>query len=118
MRVLIAAAVVALATVLAIWLALASMAFLWVLGFWLVYPWPDRLWMWARYATEAPPNAIVHRWLIISGIVAALPLVAIGVLVIAWRMRKPPGAAVYGRTGWATQAQMQAGGLSTDRRPF
>ena len=76
MRGRIAAAVLA---TLASWLALASMAFLWVLGFWLVYPWPDRLWMWARYAIEAPPNAIVYRWLIISGIVAALPLVAIGV---------------------------------------
>ena len=25
----------------------ASMAFIWVHGFWQIYPWPDKLWMWA-----------------------------------------------------------------------
>ena len=83
MRARIAAAIIALAALLASWLALASMAFLWVLGFWQIYPWPAKLWMWIRYAVEAPPNAIVHRWLIISAIVASLPFLTIGALMRA-----------------------------------
>ena len=111
MRALIAAAVVALAAVLAIWLALASMAFIWVHGFWQIYPWPDKLWMWARYAMEAPSHPIVHQWLIITGIVAAVPVLATGVLVVVViRRAVANSASLYGKTGWATKVQMRANG--------
>jgi hypothetical protein len=118
-RIRILAVVVALAAVLSAWTALASMALLWVLGFWGIYPWPTKLWMWARYALEAPPNAIVDRWLIISGIVAALPLLATGVLLIALIRRvMATSASLYGKTAWATPAQMRAAAISTDRTAF
>lgn len=115
MRVLAIVAAVLAAPVA--WLATASLLFVWVLGFWRVYPWPDRLWMWARYAIEAPPNTIVHRWLVISGIVAALPLVLIGCLIISPGSKRG-SLPVYGNSDWATGQQMKSGGISSDRRPF
>ena len=113
--VLIAAVSIALAAVLASWTALASMALIWVFGFWPVYPWPDKLWMWIRYALEAPANVIVHRWLIITGIVAALPFVAIGALVITWLVRKRPACGLrQDRLGDAGADEGAA--ISTDRK--
>ena len=110
-RARIAAAIIALAALLTSWLALASMAFLWVLGFWQIYPWPAKLWMWIRYAVEAPPNAIVHRWLIISAIVASLPFLTIGALMLRlwwwWRANPrrlvpPPGGGLRPIEGGVT----------------
>jgi hypothetical protein len=99
------------------WLSTASLMFLWVLGFWSVYPWPRRLWMWAVYAIDAPPNAIVHRWLLITGILAAMPLLLILCLVIAC-LSKRKAPEVYGKTGWATPKQMNNGGIASRDKPF
>ena len=67
--------------------------------------------MWTRYALEAPPNAIVHRWLIITAILSVLPLQLIAALVIS-RYLKTQGKPVYGRTDWADRQQMADRGIS------
>jgi hypothetical protein len=99
----------------AAWQAMASMLFLAVLGFWSAYPWPDRLGMWAVYALEAPPNVIVHRWLIITGVLPMVPLLLAVPLVAR---RRQSTKAVYGETSWATSADMAKGGIASDRGPF
>ena len=115
----LAGAVAAIVLLLATWLAMASLVFIWVNGFWSDYPWPDKLWMWIRYAIEAWGNTIVHRWLLISGTVTALPplLCAYGLVRNRWRSQgsKP---AVYGKTEWATERQRSAGGIASTKRPF
>jgi hypothetical protein len=105
----------AVAAAVLTWQAAASLLFLVVLGFWSAYPWPDRLWMWARYAIEAPPNAIVHRWLTITGLVPLLPLLLAVPLVARRQQRTKP---VYGETKWADRRQMAQGGIASDRGPF
>jgi type IV secretory pathway TraG/TraD family ATPase VirD4 len=80
-----------------------------------VFPW-DQWWEYAFSWYGA--NWWATACVIISGVLAAVPALAIGALVIAWMTRRRPGAGVYGKTGWANQKQMQAGGLSTDRKPF
>lgn len=115
--VLLGAAAVAVASA---WLAAASLLFLFALGFMGTYPWPDRLWMWARYAIEAPPNAIVHRWLVITGVAAAVPfIVVIGVAVQVIRSRASSRRnPIYGETEFANRRQMAANAIATKRRPF
>ena len=107
----------------ALWLAAASWLFLHALGFWEIYPWPDRLWMWGRYAFEAWSNRIVYRWLIITGIVAAAPFIAIGALLVRrWvkardkHLTPPPGGGLrplqagvtdnHGHARWATKPEL------------
>lgn len=111
-----------LIAILLIWEALASFLFLAVQGFWGVYPWPDKAWMWARYAIEAPPNAIVHRWLIITAILAALPMVLIGCGALAkgqkGNFRLPFGkAALHGESHWASAREAEESGLRFTRQP-
>lgn len=93
------------------WESLASILFLAILGFWRVYPWPDRLWMWTRYAIEAHANAIVLQWLIITGIMSVLTHLLIAALVIRWRI-KPKAKPVYGQTDWADRKQMAGRDIS------
>lgn len=98
------------------WQAAASLLFLAALGFWSAYPWPDRLWMWTRYAIEAPPNAVVHRWLAISGVLPLLPLL----LVVPLVARRQGGSAkpVYGQTDWADRKEMTNSDIVPSKRPF
>lgn len=108
------AAVATLAVV--VWQAVASMLFIAAIGFWSAFSWPDRLWAWPRYLIEAPPNAIVHRWLVISAVLAALPLIGLCALIARKTRHDSPG--LYGDTGWAKPREMKAGKLSLKRRPI
>jgi type IV secretion system protein VirD4 len=83
----------------ATWQSAASLLLVAAFGFWDLYPFPFKLWMWARYLIESPPNAIVHRWLIITGIVAALPFGLMGAAILSARRKRkhltpPPGGGV------------------------
>jgi type IV secretory pathway TraG/TraD family ATPase VirD4 len=100
----------------AAWQAAASLLFLAVLGFWSTYPWPDRLWMWTRYAIEAPPNAIAHRWLIISGVIAVLPFMG-PLFLLARTKQRRDNQDLFGKTGWATTTDMQRSGIERTRLP-
>jgi type IV secretion system protein VirD4 len=108
-------------TAFAIWLIPSSLLFIWANGFWRVYPWPDKMWMWASYAMAPETNAIVHRWLWISGIVGALPLalcggIAVRVVKPRGKLRRPLGGGLkpletgvsdnHGHAAWPTVADM------------
>jgi hypothetical protein len=103
------------AATVAVWQAAASLLFLAALGFWSTYPWPDRLWMWARYALESPPNTIVHRWLIISAVIASWPLLGM-LFLLTGRKRQHAGQDLFGKTGWASTTDMQRGGIERTKR--
>jgi hypothetical protein len=100
--------------VLVIWQVIASFLFLAVQGFWGAYPWPDKAWMWVRYAVEAPPNAIIQRWLIITAVLSVLPLLIVAAPVIKWRL-KAKVRPVYGETTWADRKEMRGRDIAPTR---
>jgi hypothetical protein len=53
-----------------------------------------------------------------SAAIPTLAVLAIGAVAVRLWWRKPPVAAVYGKTAFATQPHMQANGLSTSKSPF
>jgi hypothetical protein len=115
-RARITAALAAIIVAAVAWLVLASMAIVAAFGFWSIYPWPGRGWMWLRYLLEARENPIVHRWLWLTGVAAALPVIAVGTGALRVWLRNGVSA-LYGKTGWATQKQMRATGWELRNKP-
>jgi hypothetical protein len=79
-----------------------------------VFPW-DQWWEYAFSWFGA--NWFATACVIISGVVATVPALAIGALVVLVWWRRPT-ASLYGKTAWATRDQMSAAAISTDRRAF
>lgn len=102
------------------WECLASLSFLWLLDLWNAYPWPDKLWMWVRYFLDGTPNRLVHRWLPISGIIAALPIVVIVLAKVQRHFdgRRTNQGELYGKSDFAGRQDMREGGINTTKRPF
>lgn len=98
-----------------IWIVLASLAIIAVFGFWSIYPWPGKGWVWLRYLMEARSDPIVRRWLWLTGIAATLPFLAIvGIAIRAAKsgLKRP---ALYGSTGFADGRAMSDSGIKTSR---
>jgi hypothetical protein len=103
----------------AIWTVCASLAFLYALGLQEGFSGSARLWAWWLYALEAPPNAIVHRWLWISGMVAGLgPLLIGAIAFMQWNRKGNPSADLYGKSSWASRRDLARNSIRTDRGAF
>jgi hypothetical protein len=98
--------------VLAVWQAMASLAFLFLCGLYPEYEFPDRLWMFARYFWELRDNAVVQRNL-------AMPFVLLLAVVLTKRSKGPRSETnVYGKSEFASPAQMKANKITSSKRPF
>ncbi len=103
--------------VIGAWTVLASRLFVWIGGLSAHFPSPWGTWW--RYAWHTQIDSLTLAYLVASGVIAALPILLIGVAVailILRRMRK--SSALYGETGWATETQMRAGSISASQKPF
>lgn len=104
---------------LAVWQAMASLAFLFLCGLYPEYEFPDRLWMFARYFWELRDNAVVQRNLMISAGLAAMPFVLLLAVVLTKRSKGPRSTTdVYGKSEFASPAQMKANKITSSKRPF
>lgn len=85
----------ALAGTAALWLAAASLIFLYGTGLWghPLLPWWSYPYAWATYAPYLKRSLIEAVWILSSAIVAAVPLVALG----RWQWRRWGGLAGLGR---------------------
>ena len=116
---IIGTAVLWAAIIAALWLAIASGAFLWLAGLWdnprIV--WWSRPWQWLVYMLRGDGSFSERLYLILSAFVATAPAIAYGRFFLS----NPFGGfrpALYGNTGWATKAKMRDGGIGLKRRPF
>lgn len=102
----------------ALWLAGASLAFVWALGVWDAWPWPSKLWAWLDYALATlPPESapLVHRYLFGSAVLSAMPVVSVAAVVIRLQVgvRRQK---LYGETKWAGRRDVMRGGMRLRRK--
>jgi hypothetical protein len=103
-------AIIVLAAAVGAWTVLASRLFVWMGGVSANFPSP---WVtWWRYARQPVIDGSTMLYLIASGIIATVPVLLVATLIglVIQRMMSR-AASLYGKTGWATKAQMKTGGL-------
>lgn len=101
-----------------VWLAGASLTFVWAFGVWDAWPWPSKLWAWLPYAlTAMPPGSasLAHRYLWGSALLAGAPV--LGVVATIIRLQVGSSAQkLYGETKWAEREDVLRGGMRLRRK--
>jgi hypothetical protein len=110
---------IAAAAVVAAWTVLASAILCKMMGQMAAFVFPfDQWWRglsWFHLNWQIVWLGLLN--VIASGILAALPVLAIGLLLVRVTLKRP-AVPVYGKTAWATREHMQAQGLSAGKNPF
>ncbi len=75
-----------------------------------VYPWMQ----WLDIAPDWTINGWTKAYVVASAAAATAPFVGLGALLL--RLHQQRRLPVYGKSGWATPAQMDKGGISTSRK--
>lgn len=116
MRVRIAIGVGGGVAAVCVWEVLASRLFVWMGGLSAYFPTP---WItWWLYFHQPRINGSTLTYLIISGLITALPLLLVmGIVVAALRInnRQP---SLWGSTDFATRREMDRGGIKTKGELF
>src|SRR5690348_9182853 len=104
----------------ALWLVIASGAFLWLAGLWdnEMIPWWSRPYQWAVYALYGDGSFSELLYLTVAAIVASAP----GLLCVRFGLFSQvvgrQQQAVYGKTDWANRKEMSSNSISTHGKPF
>jgi len=99
------------------WTCLASVIVVFALGVWADVPWPAKAVAWWPYAVIHFPDprvsARIAWWCLVSGAIAALPLLLIGKLVVDLTMRRR--SKLHGESAFASRAEIERNGVFSIR---
>jgi len=95
------------------WTFMASVIVVFALGVWADVPWPAKAVMWWPYAVIHFPdpqvNARIAWWCLVSGAIAALPLLLVGKLAVDLTMRRR--SKLHGESAFASRAEIERRGV-------
>ena len=118
----LAVVLVAVVVIPVLWTALASCMLIALLGAHAhqIYPLsdPTTYFQWWVFLFDAAPSAKLRLWLAVSGVAAAAPFVAFALRQMMDYFGTARTPLIYGKTHWATPAEMKANKISSRRKPF